>query len=244
MRNLGKYGFSEQTDVGIGLDFCIEHSHNTWWNGTNVESIRGKIAAIRITGREISHNWVEVTTKNFCSLWDGGIGIGALTGLWPQQWEAWYNACRNDFFTGDVRGSDLGQGDITFWAKNSLLCSKLSEIYPDSKDFWNQMGMLVNTDDQYWYDGEPWFLKHGKAESKLKRPKETKPRVKKEKEEESSILFTILYVLLALAVMAPVTYLLLKYLVFKGKKSATYIDEDLKEKRRKILEKRNANKIN
>jgi hypothetical protein len=98
----------------------------------------------------------------------------------------------------------------------------LGEIYPDSKDFCNQMGMLVNTDDQYCYNGETWFSKYGKAEAKVVRPIIKKPKVKKPKEPKgwydrsvrylsswfyvSPIIFSILYILCALGLSAAIIF--------------------------------------
>ncbi len=157
MTHLGKCGFTEAKDVGSEFGFCIEHSHNTWWNNTNIDLIRAKSASIRINNKELSQKCAELSTKNFCSLCDGGISTGLIHGLCPHQCETWYQACKHDYFTGDVRLNELGSGEISFCSKNSLMCSKLEEIYSSPTQFCTQMGLEVNLEDSECYVGIPWF---------------------------------------------------------------------------------------
>ena len=69
----------------------------------------------------------------FWTLCDGGIGTGKREGIWEDQCIEWYNQCKSDFFTGDVRASELGAGEITYCNKNSLVWSRLDEITTDPK---------------------------------------------------------------------------------------------------------------
>lgn len=68
LQNLGQYGFETPHDVNTDMSFCLEHARNTCCNSTNVDLIKNKIAVIRVTGREISQECIEETTKMFCSL--------------------------------------------------------------------------------------------------------------------------------------------------------------------------------
>lgn len=203
-------------------------------------------------GRDTSQQWVEATSKMFCSLWDGGISTGKLEGVCPSQCQGWYQACKEDFFTGDARANELGAGDITFCNKNSLVCSQLKDIYSDSKDFWKQMGLLVNENESNWYDGIPWQIKAGKA-IKKKKSTEKKKTPKKPKEPQTwfesflrltsnlytqyPITFMVAYGAAVLLVLAVSTLLLFRFFVHKPQ-DQVYIDEDIKEKRRKIMEKK------
>lgn len=252
IKNLGKYGFLNPTDANVDLSFWLEHSRNTCWNTTNADFIRSKVGGIRYNNKELSHTWVEASSKMFCSLWDGGIGIAALTGLCPSEWDVWYSACKKDYFSGDSRGSELGAGDIAFCSHNSLICSKLEDIYSDSKDFWTQMGIDVNVEDQSWYDGVPWEKKEGRAKPS-KKTYERKRKAKSRRKEKSIIdsaldggqefyehhpyIFVTLYsAVLFFFTSMSISFLLKVYNPFRT--TDTYMDEKLKEKRIKILEKR------
>lgn len=255
MPNLGKYGYNTTTDVGNKMTYCLEHAHNTCWDDDNLNFIRAKLGGISYNSDGLSQSWYETTSKMFCSLCDGGIGTGALQGLCEPQCTAWYNACKHDYFTGDVITNELGAGAITFWSQNSMLCSKLGDIYSEPADFCTQMGIPQNDDKAKCYDGIPWSTKQGKGK-KLKEDKQRSKKSKSKKVKEQSyfdkiteltiqlydshpILFMIGYgSLLALSLLYATSFIL--RLLSKGNQKQHYIDEDIKEKRRKILEKKAA----
>ena len=252
MKNLGKYGYGEAKDVNSENGFCIEHSHNTCCNSTNVEHIRTKAGLIRINSRDLSPEWADITTKMFWSLCDGGISTGLIQGLCPSQCSLWYEACKEDYFTGEKRSNELGSGDISFCNKNSLICSQLKEIYEDSNGFWTTMGLSVNINDDKWYDGVPWTQKFGKAKKIKSQKQKTKKKSKDKKSEgwldsisgkyeeisaKHPLLFLIVYSSTLITLPALISYWLYRY-VCSRKRHPEFIDEELKEKRRKILEKR------
>ena len=167
----------KQNNVGLDLSFCIEHSRNTCCDSSNTNFIRNKAGMIRVNSLDLSQTCADYTTRNFCSLCDGGISTGFLQGICPSQWNKWFEAWKEDFFTGDSRANELGAGEISFWNKNSLLWSKLKDIYQNPEDFWMQMGLDVSKEEENWYDGEPWVTKAGKG-IKIKKPKSKKNKKK------------------------------------------------------------------
>lgn len=249
--NLGKYGHNSPRDMHTDANFCIEQSRNTWWNNTNFDFIRTKVGIIRVTS-DVSQQWIEETSKMFCSLCDGGVGIGKLTGICPLQWDSWYNSCKNDFFTADVRASELGAGEITFCNKNSLLCSNLKDIYSDSTTFCKQMGIPVNDNKGECYDGVPWQVKEGFAKKDKKPKDKTKPTRQRspkattwyeqlfqqslEYYDQYPKTFLCIYCSLLGFSLIHLTRIILGFI--HHKKGEEYIDDDLKEKRRKLMEKR------
>jgi len=251
MKHLGSYGYTHAKDVLSENSFCIEHSQNTWCNNTNTEFIRNKAGLIRVNSRDLSQNWAEITTKMLCSLCDGGISTGLIRGLCPSQWQNWYSACKENLFTADTRSNELGAGKITFCNKKSLLCSELGDIYEDSTKFCTQMGLDVSEEEDQWYDGVPWSNKMGKAKL-LKRSKNKSRRPKSKKDESffDSIIgkyhyfsyrypriLLIIYSWALLFLPVIIVYSIYRNIFSNGGKYQ-FIDQELKEKRRRILEKR------
>jgi hypothetical protein len=209
------------------------------------------VSLIRLNGRDISQGCIEETSKKFCSLCDGGISTGQIEGLCTQQWTDWYNACKFDYFTADSRANELGAGEVTFWDKKSLLWAQLKDIYTDPANFWKQMGISVNEQND-WYDGVPWQNKYGKA----KKAKKTRIKTTKASQvpQEESWFDGLTNNMLALYDKYPRTFvivyglLLATFLVLSlrflfgmfrfTKATPVYMDDDMKVKRQKILEKR------
>ena len=179
--SLNDFGYKVPTNAD--LNFWYEHIKNTCCDMTNVDFLRGKVGWIKLAGREVSDQCVETSSKMFWSLCDGGVGTGQLTGICPEMCSNWYNSCRYDYFSGDSRASELGAGEITFCNKNSMTCSQLNDIYDDSRQFCEQMGISVNDDKDTCYNGTPWALTHGRA--KTNGPKSFKESKKSRKGKSS-----------------------------------------------------------
>lgn len=146
----------------------------------------------------------------FWSLCDGGIGTGKREGICEDQCFQWYNECKNDFFTGDVRANELGAGEITFWGKSSLVWSRLDEITTDHKYFWKQMGLNVNEISADWYNGLPWAQLSGKGKSisqENKNKSDYNAKKKKKIEEENTWFDDVIDYTIKLYLKYPVTFI-------------------------------------
>lgn len=149
--------------TGGDLAWCNEHHARTC-----CERDHTRQALTRFTSAtpDVSQGCLALSAKVYCSICDGDVGVGLKTRqnvvfLCPSLCDAWYDACRSDFFSPS--GAGLLQGCFP----GSLVCSPLAEITAMAAVFCARLGFTVASEDDELdgecYDGVPAAKTRGKG---------------------------------------------------------------------------------
>lgn len=117
------------------MSFCTQFKHNTCCNRTHtdwalIRSRQAAAAGVSPTCKQM----IEIVSCSHCH---GDVGKMLVQGICRPLCDAWFNACREEFF------SSSGLSKLRPCMDSALLCSRLDDIVKDGEGLCTKMGYKV-----------------------------------------------------------------------------------------------------